>query len=201
MRTEAEVLPAVVAVEAGGLRANRDVARGLVGPEAFDDLGLERLVGQPAQRLVAVDLLADERMVLRHDRSHRLLDPRQVVGRDVGGDREVVVEAVRDRRTDAELGAGPEPADGLGEHVCGRVPQYVKPVVRPNVDRLDRHIAGRDEGEVTQLAVDQRGDRRGLERATDRLPLGKRDGGAIGQAQLRHALQDSRRLAAARGYS
>src|SRR3954469_14509547 len=48
VRPEAKVLPTVVAVDARGLRAHVDVARGVVGPEPLDDLALERLLGQPA---------------------------------------------------------------------------------------------------------------------------------------------------------
>ena len=201
VRSEAQVLPAVVAVEAGGLGAGRDVARGLLGGETLDDLPLERLVGQAAQRLVAVDVLADERLVLGHDRPHRLLDPGQVVDADVRRDRQVVVEAVGDRRPDAELGARPQPGDRLREHVRGRVAQHVEAVVGAHVDRLDRRVAGRHEGEVTELAVDPRGDRAGRQGAADRLPFGKRHGGAVGQAQGRHALQDSRRACGRPAYS
>ena len=123
VRTAAQVLPAVVAVEARGLGGGVDVAGRLVGAEALDDLALERLLGQAAERLLGRDLLADERLVLGDDRAHRLLDLGQVVDRDVRRDREVVVEAVGDRGADAELGARPQPGDRLREDVRGRVPQ------------------------------------------------------------------------------
>ena len=39
---------------------------------------------------------------------------------------EVVVEALGGRRTDVELGIGPEAQDGGGEHVGARVPQSLE---------------------------------------------------------------------------
>jgi hypothetical protein len=57
-------------------------------------------------------------MILRIAR----LDLDQIFGRERGLDVEVVVEAVDDRWTDAELGLGEELLNGLGQHVGSRVP-------------------------------------------------------------------------------
>ena len=48
---------------------------------------------------------------------HPGLDRAQVIGRDGPGQLEVVVEAVLDRRSDAQLGTREELEDGLGQDV------------------------------------------------------------------------------------
>ena len=91
------------------------------------------------------------------------------------GQIEVVVEAVGDRRADRVPRAGVEVADGLREHVRGRVPQHVQTVVGLRRDRLDQRVGARDERQVAQLAVDARRDRALGQRGADRLPLGELD--------------------------
>ena len=66
---------------------------------------------------------------------------------------EVVVEAVLDRRADAELRLREHVLHGLGEHVRGRVAQHVEPVGRGPVDRLDLGVLLRRPVEVAQPAA------------------------------------------------
>ncbi len=70
------------------------------------------------------------------------------------GDVEVVVEAVGDRRADAQPGVGEELLDGLGHHVGGGVPQDVAAVLGVDLDALDHVTVGELVGQVAQLAVD-----------------------------------------------
>ena len=77
-----------------------------VRAEILDALELERIVGEPLERLAARDLLAHERILLRHDLPHLGLERGEILGRERLGDLEVVVEAVVDRRTEADLRIG-----------------------------------------------------------------------------------------------
>ena len=74
------------------------------------------------------------------------------------GDVEVVVEAVLDRRADAQLGLGEQLLDGLGQHVRGRVPQDRAALVGARSRRARPVAVGELVGEVAQLAVDPGGD-------------------------------------------
>jgi hypothetical protein len=195
VRPEAEVHPQTAAIQDDRL-SRPDLA--LLPGEVFDDLPLEVLILQPGEGFGARNLFAQERLVLGDDRAHLSLDPRKVVGRHVLGDREVVVEAVGDRRSDRVLRSGPQPADGLGEDVRGRMAKDAQPFVRSRFHRLDRDISLRHEGEIPQLAVHLRRDRLRTEDAPDRLPLGELRLGAVGKGQAGHALEDSRRLQAGR---
>ena len=91
----------------------------------LDDLALEGLVGEEGQALVDAVLVADERLVLGHDRAHLLTDADQVVVAEVRtpGQLEVVVEAVLDHRADGVVGPRPQPQHRLGQHMGGRVAQ------------------------------------------------------------------------------
>jgi hypothetical protein len=75
--------------------------------------------GEEGQPLVDRVLVAGEGLVLGDDGAHLGVDALEVVVAEVGaaGQFEVVVEAVLDRRADGVLGPGPEPRDGLGQHV------------------------------------------------------------------------------------
>ena len=77
-------------------------------------------------------------------------------------DVEVVVEAVGDRRPDAELGVREQLLHGLGHHVRGRVPQDVAAVGGVDRDRLDHGTVGQLVREVAQLAVDPGRDHAGV---------------------------------------
>ena len=84
----------------------------------------------------------------------------EVLGRERLLDVEVVVEAVLDRRADAQLGVGEELLHGLGHHVRGGVAQDVQAVLGGDLDRLDllavRHLVR----EVLELPAHARGDDR-----------------------------------------
>src|SRR2546425_11788220 len=76
-----------------------------IGPQVLDALELQGISGEATLGRRAVHLLADERVVRRRDLAHLRLDLRQVLGRERRGHPEVVVEAVLDGRTEADLGA------------------------------------------------------------------------------------------------
>nr|BFE69548.1 hypothetical protein GCM10020092_028490 [Actinoplanes digitatis] len=100
-----------------------------------DELQLVRLVRQLDLGLVQRAVLAaPEGLSGLDDLLHPLLELRQILGHERLGDVEVVVEAVLDRRPDAELRLREDVLHGLGEHVRGRVAQHVEPV-----GRVERH--------------------------------------------------------------
>ena len=103
-----------------------------------DQLELVRLVGEFRARLVLGHDAALESLALPDDAVHLLLDGLQVVGGEGLLDVEVVVEAVGDRRTDAELRLGVDALHGLRHDVRGRVAQDVEAV-----GRVDRRPARR----------------------------------------------------------
>ena len=110
---------------------------------------------------------------------HPLLDALEVVGGERAADVEVVVEAVLDRRADAELGLGEELLHGLRHHVRGGVPQDREAVARVDRDRLDLVAVAQLVRQVAQLAVDPGGYHRavvgeevGRSRARGHGPLG-----------------------------
>ena len=106
-----------------------------------DQFELVRLVGQLGLGLVEVREAAPAEPLARlDDLLHALLDLGEVVGLERLGDVEVVVEAVLDRRADAELGLREDVLHRLGEHVRGRVAQHVEPVRLVDRDRLDRGV-------------------------------------------------------------
>ncbi len=82
---------------------------------------------------------------------HLLLDRGEVVGGERPLGQEVVVEAVLDRRPDAEQGAGEQLLHRLGHHVRGRVPQHRQAVGRVCANRLDVDISVGGPGQIAQL--------------------------------------------------
>jgi hypothetical protein len=101
-----------------------------------DQLQLVRLRRQLHLRLVErLVLPAAERLPGLDDLLHPLLELRQVLRLERLRHVEVVVEAVLDRRADAELGLGEDVLHGLGQHVRGRVAQHVEPVRLVDRDR------------------------------------------------------------------
>ena len=111
--------------------------------DGVDDLELERLVLEERQTLLDRVLVTGEGLVLGDDRAHLGVDAREVVVTEVcvAGQLEVVVEAVRDRRTDRVLRPGPEARDGLGQDVGARVTKDVATgVARRRHDRDDRAV-------------------------------------------------------------
>ena len=107
-----------------------------------DQLELVRLARQLRARVVVGDRPAGEALVVLDDLAHPGLDRLEVLGRERGLDVEVVVEAVLDRRPDAELRVGEQVLDRLGHHVRRRVAQDGAPVGAVDPDRLDL-VAGR----------------------------------------------------------
>ena len=69
-------------------------------------------------------------------------------------DVEVVVEAVGDRRADAELGRRVDLLHGLRQHVRGRVAQHGQAVGLVDGHGLDDGAVGQRQVQVAQLAVD-----------------------------------------------
>ncbi len=71
---------------------------------------------------------AAEGLPLLDDALHRLLERLEVLGGEGLGHVEVVVEAVRDERADAELRVGAQLLHRLRQHVGGRVAQHIEAV-------------------------------------------------------------------------
>ncbi len=78
--------------------------------------------------LAFAPLLAFEGLVGGDDLAHGGLDAREVVFAepDAAGEVDVVVEAVFDDGTDAQLAARVEPLDGFGQDVRRRVTHHVQ---------------------------------------------------------------------------
>ena len=75
-------------------------------------------------------------MVGRDALAHALLDRHEVVGRERARQLEVVVEAILDRRTDAELRSRKQVKDRLGHDVRRRVAHRVELVLGTGVQQL-----------------------------------------------------------------
>ncbi len=157
----AQVAPAALAglgveVVVDGQRAVADLDGLLVaGPAPLvDDLELVGLVLQLGAGLVVGDDPPGEALALLDDLAHALLDPLQVLGVERLGDVEVVVEAVLDRRPDAQLRLREQVLDGLGEHVGGRVPHDHPAVIAVQGHRLDLVALLDDMAEVPEHPVD-----------------------------------------------
>ena len=150
VRAAAEVLPRQLALavevvvdgqlaaadlDAGPLGRVRHVAGAALEPDQLDLVGL---VGELVEGLGVGDRASGELLALLDDLAHPGLDLDQVLGDERGLDVEVVVEAVLDRRADAELRVGEEVLHGLGEHVGGRVAQDVAAVGGVDGHALDQ---------------------------------------------------------------
>jgi len=122
----------------GALRVHRD---GLAFGQLRDELLLVRLAFERVARLKAVEHGALERLFFGDDLAHALLDGRKVLRRERPIDVEVVVEAVLDRRTDAEPHRREQVFHRFGHHVRGRVPQ--------DAQRLG--VALRDDGHLVAV--------------------------------------------------
>ena len=123
-----------------------------------DELQLVGLGGKLGPGLLVGHDPAGEALALLDDLAHPRLDGLQVIGGERLGHVEVVVEAVVDRRADAELGLREQLLHGLGHDVRGRVAQDVAAVVAGDVHRLHDVPVGQRPGQVAQLTVDLRGD-------------------------------------------
>ena len=89
--------------------------------QALDLEGLAQVAEDPLG-LFAGDLDALEGAALGEDLAHLLLDLLEVLGREGAGEAEVVLELLRVvLPAGVDLGLGPQPLDGVGEHVLGAV--------------------------------------------------------------------------------
>ena len=169
VRAAAQVAPGDVAVAADvvvdGQLAGADLDAGalggvvgLAGALEPDQLELVGLVLELVERVGVGGDPAGELLALLDDLAHPGLDLLEVLGLERGLDVEVVVEAVLDRRADAEPGVREELLDGLRHHVRGRVPQDVAAVGAVDRHALDLVAVGELVGEVAQLAADPGGD-------------------------------------------
>ncbi len=128
-------------------RHGRPVALGLRG-QVVEDLDLVGLValGEERPPLLRRQLAAHERVVGLDRLRHALLDRREVLGRERPWQVEVVVEAVLDRRPDAELRAREQVEHRLGHHVRRGMAHRVELAVRAGIEQLvGRPAFGRDE--------------------------------------------------------
>ena len=172
VRPAAEVLPrqrAVLAdVVVDGELAAADLGLGALGRSRrsaaleADQLELVGLGRELGAGVVVGDLAAHERLPLLDDLLHLLLDGGEIVGGERRRDVEVVVEAVLDRRPDAQPGVRVQLLHRLRHDVRGRVPQD-----RPAVGRVDRHRLDvvavlEDVSQVAQLAADPGRDHRAV---------------------------------------
>ncbi len=134
VRAAAQVDPLALAVERD-LLARRD--------DVVDDRGLEllALALEEGDRGVLGHHAARHRQRLGHDAPHLVLDPGQVLGRERGLAREVVVEAVLDHRADRDLGVGEQALRGLRQQMRGGVAHDLERIGVLDGDDLERGIA------------------------------------------------------------
>ncbi|MEY9489802.1 hypothetical protein RKD26_005596 [Streptomyces calvus] len=169
--TAAEVLPAQltglgvqVVVDRQLAGADLDVRAVVVrrGALEADQLQLVRLARELLAGGVVADDAAGEALAALLDLLHLLLDGLEILGRERLVHVEVVVEAVPDRRADAQLGLGEQFLHGLGHDVRGGVAQDVQAVLGRDLDALDGLAVLDLVGEVLELAGHARGDDRAL---------------------------------------
>ena len=148
---------AAAQVDERTVRVRRDDLGG-VG-EVVEPLELERVVDEALARLRHADLLAHERILLRHHLAHLGLELLEVLGREGRRDLEVVVEAVVDGRAEADLRVGAQPSHRRGEDVRGRVAQHRERVGIALGEDAERAAAPQRRHEILDLAVHRDGDR------------------------------------------
>ncbi len=117
-----------------------------------DQLDLVGLLLQLRDRVMVGDRAPRELLALLDDLAHPGLDLLEVLRLEGHLDVEVVVEAVVDRRADAEPGLGPDVLHGLRHHVRGGVPQDVVAVGAVDRHALDLVAVHELVGEVLELA-------------------------------------------------
>ena len=176
VRAAAQVAPNTFAgtgieVVVGGQLVAADLHHLGIAGLVVDELQFVRLVGKFFARLVfrLVDA-AGEQLAVLDDLAHALLQRLQILRGERLGDVEVVVEAVGDRRTDAELGLREHLLDRLGQHVRRRVPDDAAPVVGVGGDRRHLDIGVRRPAQVAQPAVGVADDDDGIGGAPARQP-------------------------------
>ena len=97
--------------------------------EASDDFLFKGLIVESSQAFLTRQLADNERGCGRGALSHPRLNLRQVIGSQCSRQQEVVIEAVLDGRTDAELCFRKEGEYGLRHHVRGGMPHPDERVV------------------------------------------------------------------------
>ena len=126
-----------------------------------DQLELVRLGGELGLGVVdRVDHPAGEPLAGLDDLAHPLVEVGEVLRGERPRDVEVVVEAVLDRRADAELGVRERLLHGLRQHVGGGVPDHRPAVLGVGRDRLGLGVLVGGPGQVAQPAVAGPGRRR-----------------------------------------
>jgi hypothetical protein len=149
------------AAEIGEVALRVEGDRTVGGVDELDLVPLSLLREHPL-RLLGRDLLARPLPPFLQLASDLGLDPLEVLLADRLGELEVVVEPVLDRRTDRDLHAGIEPADGFREQVRGGVTEHVERVRIRGVargDDLDSLPVGEREAQVLDGPVRAQQDR------------------------------------------
>ena len=146
MRAAAQIEPVALVVE-------RDR---LVLRDGVEQLELEALAHgvEALSRDLARHLLPHEWQVGLHDLGHARLDPPEILGRERLIAKEVVVEAVLDRRTDGHLRAGEQVLDRLGHDMGAVVPDYRQRVGILGPDQPHPGVALDRPVEVAHHAID-----------------------------------------------
>ena len=121
-------------------------------------------------RVGVADLAAGEVLPGADDLLHLLLERGEVLGGEGPLGVEVVVEAVLDRRADAEPRAGEQLLHGLGEHVGGRVPDDRAAVGAGGGHRLDVGVGLGSPVQVLEVAAGDLADDDGAVGALERDP-------------------------------
>ena len=162
----------------------------LVGPEVLDPLELERIVGEPPARFVAIDLLANERKLLGDDLPHLGLERLEIFRSERLIDLEIVVEAVLDGRAEADLRVRTEPAHRRGQDVRARMTQHASDSRVPLGEYAKRSTAAKRRAEIEHFAIDADRDRRlqqsladGRDDITGQRPRWHFAGGAVRQGE------------------
>ena len=124
--------------------------------QVVDALELERVLLEALLGLRARDFFPDEGVIRLHHLHHLFFNRLQVLRREGASHVEVVVEAVLDRRAEADLGLRKDLPHRRGEHVRRRVTQHVERLRMLVGDDLDRDPVGERARQVAHLAVDPR---------------------------------------------
>ena len=173
-----------------GVERNR-----LVGRDRRDDLRLVVLADrlEIAHRLVARHQRAGDRLVLLRELDHLVFDRLEIFGRERPLEREVVVEAVLDHRSDRHLRIGEQFLDRVGEQMRGRVTDDVETLGVALGDDRDSGVLLDHMRCIDDLAVDLAGERCLGKSGADRrgeLCNGHRRvemlDGAVGQSDVGH---------------
>ena len=170
MRPTAQISPfpfagAGIEVVIGGQLVAADLHHVGVAGFVVDELELVRLIRKLFARLFfGVVYPPREQLALFDDLAHALLQRLEILRGESARHVEVVVEAIGDGRSDAELGLGEHVLHRLGQHMRGRVANDAAAVVGVGGDRDDVDVGVGRPREVAQppLGVAHHDDRRGF---------------------------------------